>query len=255
MAFWQGAANPMRTLELSGRYYDMLPIGRQQGWTEETLRLPLDRTCFFPIDIYGLGYSDGEPRPAREPLWFPGSFELERDIMRHRIAPCLQAARRIGLPVVYANNSNPLVRGDRSEFGAVLRRTHGLTDAERWQQESPEEFQFSRCVAPQPGDHVVPKLVYSGFFNTHTDTLLRNLRIENLIAVGFATNACVHTTLAEAMYRNYRVVLLRDCTAGMECDDTYKDMALTKAFVRFIETHVGFTATSGQFLEACGSVK
>jgi len=241
----------MRTIELTGRYYDMLPVGAQRGYREESLQLPLDRTAFFPIDVYGLGYSDGEPRPEREPLWFPGSFELERTILRDRIAPCLQAARRIGLPVVYANNGNPDVRADRGEFGAVLRRTHGLTDAERWQQASPEEFRFSACVAPQPGDHVVPKLFYSAFHGTQTETLLRNLGIENLIAVGFATNACVHTTLAEAMYRNFRVILLRDCTAAMECDDTHGDLALTKAFVRFIETHVGFTATSEQFLRAC----
>lgn len=244
----------MATLVLRARYYDMLPIGQQAGYTEEVLELPLAETCFFPIDIYGQGYTDGEPRPSREPLWFPGSYDVEREIMVNRIAPCLSAARRIGLPVVYVNNSNPLVRSDRSEFGDVLRRTHGLTDAERWQTDAPEEFEFSRCVAPQPGDHLVRKLVYSGFHGTFTDTLLRNLGVKYLIAVGFATNACLHTTLTEAMYRNYRVILLRDCTAGMECDDTYRDMTLTRAFVRFIETHVGFTSTSDQFLSACAAL-
>jgi nicotinamidase-related amidase len=84
--------------------------------------------------------------------------------------------------------------------------------------------------------------------------LLRNLGVKNLIAVGFATNACLHTTLTEAMYRNYRVVLLRDCTAGMECDDTYRDMTLTKSFLRFIETHVGYTSTSDDFLAACSKL-
>jgi nicotinamidase-related amidase len=241
----------MPDLVLPARFYDLLPVGRQRGHREETLTLPVERTAFLPIDVYGLGYSEGEPRPEREPLWFPGSFELQRALLRERIAPSLQAARRIGLPVIYANNSNPGVRGDRSEFGAVLRRTHGLTDDERWRRESPEEFQFSACVAPQPGDHVCPKLFYSGFHGTHLDTLLRNLRVETLVVVGFATNACVHTTLTDALYRNYRVVLLRDCTLGMECDDTYRDLALTNAFIRFVETHVGFTSTADAFLEAC----
>jgi hypothetical protein len=53
------------------------------------------------------------------------------------------------------------------------------------------------------------------------------------------------------MYRNFRVILLRDCTLGMECDDTWRDLTLTKSFVRFIETHVGYTATAEQFLQAC----
>ncbi len=130
---------------------------------------------FFPIDIYGRGYSGGEPRPEREPLWFAGSFELEREMIHDRIAPCLAAARRIGMPVVYVNNSNPPVRADLSEFGAVLRRTHGLTDAERWHTEQVAEFEFSACVAPQPGDYLCQKVMYSGFFETNTDTLLRNL--------------------------------------------------------------------------------
>jgi nicotinamidase-related amidase len=240
----------MASIRLKVRYYDMIPVGRSRGEVEDTLDLPVEETAFLPIDVYGKGYSEGEPRPEREPLWFPGSFELVREIMTRRIAPCLETARKNGMPVVYANNSNPLVRADRSEFGFILRRTHGLTDAERWQTERPEEFEFSACVAPRPGDHVARKLVYSGFFSTYLDALLRNLGIRTLVAVGFATNACVHTTLTEAMYRNYRVVLLRDCTAGMECDDTWKDMSLTRSFLRFVETHVGYTSTSADFLEA-----
>ncbi len=62
------------------------------------------------------------------------------------------------------------------------------------------------------------KLFYSGFHLTFLDTLLRNLGVKMLISVGFATNACLHTTLTDAMYRNYRVVLLRDCPHGMECE-------------------------------------
>jgi nicotinamidase-related amidase len=243
------------SLRIKSRFYDMVPIGSQKGYTEVELELALQDTAFFLIDVYGLGFSAGEPKPEREPLWFPGSYELEHEIVTRRIVPCLEAARRLGMKVVYTNNSNPLVRADRSEFGDILRRTHGLTDQERWLTESPEEFQYSECVRPRPGEHESKKLVYSGFFGTQLDTLLRNLAVKNLIAVGFATNACLHTTLTEAMYRNYRVILLRDCTAGMECDDTYQEMALTNAFLRFIETHVGFTATSDEFLRSATAIQ
>ena len=242
-----------RTMNLECQYYDMTPIGRQRGFVKEQLTLKLSQTALFLVDVYGLGYSDGEAVPEREPLWFPGSFELVKGIMRNRIAPCLEASRTAGIPIVYVTNSNPSVRSDLSEFGAVLRRTHGLADRERWDTKLPGEFEFSRCVAPRDGEHVCRKLFYSGFHGTYTDVLLRNLGIKNLIAVGFATNACLHTTLTEAMYRNYRVVLLRDCTAGMECDDTYQDMRLTSSFIRFIETHVGFTSTAEEYAKAISS--
>lgn len=239
-----------KVIKLNGRYYDMKPIGNQRGYTETPLDLDFNETAFFLIDVYGLGYSEGEPKPDREPLWFPGSYEIEYDMMVNRIAPCLEAARKAGMHIIYANNSNPLVRADLSEFGDILRRTHGLTDTERWLTERPEEFEFSKCVRPLPGEYVSRKLFYSGFQGTHLDLLLRNLGIKNLIAVGFATNACVQATLTGAMYNNYRVILLRDSTAGMECDDTYKDMTLTNSFIRFIETHVGFTSTSREFLDS-----
>jgi len=239
----------MKNLNLNARFYDMIPIGDQKGHTDVELDLAFKQTAFLLIDVYGLGYSPGEPKPEREPLWFPGSYEIELDIMANRIAPCLEAARKAGMHIIYSNNSNPLIRGDLSQFGDILRRTHGLTDKERWQTQRPDEFEFSKCVKPKPGEHISEKLFYSGFHGTHLDALLRNLGVKNLIAVGFVTNACVHTTLTDSMYRNYRVVLLRDCTAAMECDDTYKDMTLTNAFIRFVETHVGFTSTSQQFLQ------
>ena len=239
----------MKDLELNARFYDMVPIGNQKGHTDCQLNLKFEETAFFLIDVYGLGYSPGEPKPDREPLWFPGSYELQYDIMVNRISPSLEGARKAGMLVIYSNNSNPLVRADLSQFGDILRRTHGLTDKARWQTERPEEFKFSKCVQPKSGEYVSKKLVYSGFYSTHLDTLLRNLGVKNLVAVGFATNACVQATLTEAMYRNYRVILLRDCTAAMESDDTYKDMAQTSAFIRFIETHVGYTSTSRFFLQ------
>jgi nicotinamidase-related amidase len=241
-----------RTIDLRCQYYDMTPIGRQRGHVTEELTLQLSETALFLVDVYGLGYSEGEPVPEREPLWFPGSFEIVRGIMRDAIAPCLEASRAAAMPIVYVTNSNPAVRSDRSEFGAVLRRTHGLSDRERWGAESPEEFAFSRCVAPREGEPVCKKLFYSGFHGTYTDVLLRNLGIKTLVAVGFATNACLQATLTEAMYRSYRVILLRDCTAGMECDDTYRDMRLTGSFIRFIETHVGFTSSAGELTAALG---
>ena len=65
-------------------------------------------------------------------------------------------------------------RSSRSErVRGVLRRTHGLTDRERWLTEEPNEFEFSRCVVPRQGEYLCRKLFYSGFQGTFTDILLR----------------------------------------------------------------------------------
>jgi nicotinamidase-related amidase len=236
-------------LQISGRYYRMYPPEEYLGHAEEILGLALEQTAFMLIDVYGLGYSPGEPEPARPALFYKGSTEVERRVMVDHVKPALEAARRIGLPIVYLNNSNQMVATQHSEFGSILVRTHGLTVEERWEMD-PVEFRFSKLVEPKPGEYVVRKQMYSGFFETCLETLLRNLRIKNLVVVGFAANACVLGTLNDAVYRNYRIILLRDCTAAMEYHDTIKDQTVTGHIVRHVEAFLGYTTTSQEFVRA-----
>ncbi len=237
-------------LKITGRYYRMYPPDEYLGHAEEVLELHLGETAFMLIDVYGLGYSPGEPEPARPALFYKGSTEVERRVMVDHVKPSLEAARAIGMPIVYLNNSNQMVATQQSEFGSVLVRTHGLAVEERWETD-PVEFRFSKLVEPGPGEYVVRKQMYSGFFETCLETLLRNLRIKNLIAVGFAANACVLGTLNDALYRNYRIVLLRDCTAAMEYHDTMEDQSITRFIIRHIEAFLGYTSTSAEFVRAC----
>jgi ureidoacrylate peracid hydrolase len=68
-------------------------------------------------------------------------------------------------------------------------------------------------LTPQPSDVVVSKQRFSGFYGTDLDTILRGLGIKNLVFTGCTTSVCVESTLRDAMYRDYRCLLLADCTA------------------------------------------
>jgi ureidoacrylate peracid hydrolase len=241
------------SLKIPGRYYRMYPPEAYLGHAEEMLDLALEQTAFMLIDVYGLGYSPGEPEPVRPALFYQGSTEVERRVMVDHIKPALDAARRIGLPIIYVNNANQMVAAQHSEFASVLARTHGLTVEERWETD-PVEFRFSKLVAPQPGEYVVRKQMYSGFFETCLESLLRNLGIKNLVVVGFAANACLQSTLNDALYRNYRIVLLRDCTAAMEYHDTIEEQTITRYVIRHIEAFLGYTATSQDFVRSCDRI-
>jgi nicotinamidase-related amidase len=240
-------------LEISGRYYRMYPPESYLGYAEEVLKLPIEKTAFLLIDVYGLGYSPGEPEPERPALFYKGSTEVERKIMVDNIKPALEASRLIGMPVIYVNNSNQMVASQHSEFGSVLTRTHGLTVEERWETD-PVEFRFSKIIEPKPGEYIVRKQMYSGFFETCLESLLRNLQIKNLIVVGFAANACLQATLTDALFRNYRTLLLRDCTAAMEYHDTINEQSITNYVVRFVEAFLGYTATSKDFVRSCNKI-
>ena len=74
-------------------------------------------------------------------------------------------------------------------------------------------------LEPQPGDLVVSKHRYSGFFETTLDEVLRNLGTKYLLVTGCTTSICVESTVRDAMFRDYTCVVLEDCTAEpLGCD-------------------------------------
>ena len=68
-------------------------------------------------------------------------------------------------------------------------------------------------LRPQPGDIIISKHRYSGFYGTDLDERLRRLGIECLIFTGCTTSVCVESTMRDAMFRDYRCILLADCAA------------------------------------------
>jgi ureidoacrylate peracid hydrolase len=68
-------------------------------------------------------------------------------------------------------------------------------------------------LAPHEGDLVVAKHRYSGFFETPLDSILRGRNIKHIIVTGCTTSVCVESTIRDAMFRDYRCILLEDCTA------------------------------------------
>jgi ureidoacrylate peracid hydrolase len=100
-------------------------------------------------------------------------------------------------------------------------------------------------LAPQDGDIVVSKHRFSGFFETDLDVTLKELGVTSLIFTGCTTSICVESTLRDAFFRDYRCLLLEDCTAepiGSDLPRTNHD-----ASVRVIETLFGSVSDCAAF--------
>lgn len=67
-------------------------------------------------------------------------------------------------------------------------------------------------LIPEPEDIVIPKIRYSGFYNTPLDSILRSRGIRHLIFTGIATNVCVESTLRDGFFLEYFGVVLEDAT-------------------------------------------
>jgi ureidoacrylate peracid hydrolase len=68
-------------------------------------------------------------------------------------------------------------------------------------------------LAPATDDAIVYKSRFSGFYRTELDDLLKQRGIETLIVTGCTTSVCVESTVRDAMFRDYRCLVLEDCTA------------------------------------------
>ncbi len=56
--------------------------------------------------------------------------------------------------------------------------------------------------------------------------------------------------MTDALYRNYRVIVLRDCVATSEFPETEEGRWSNFLAVRYFETCIGYTATAENFISA-----
>lgn len=76
-------------------------------------------------------------------------------------------------------------------------------------------------LSPLPGEIVVEKTRYDGFYGTPLDDLLRVHGIRDLVIVGTVANICVLHTAASAALRWYRVYIPMDAISALNEFDYY----------------------------------
>ncbi|HJM43218.1 MAG: isochorismatase family cysteine hydrolase [Nitrospinota bacterium] len=63
-------------------------------------------------------------------------------------------------------------------------------------------------------DEVIVKHKMSCFYNTRLDEVLRMWGVTGLILCGVSTYVCVESTVRDAYFRDYDIVVVEDCVAG-----------------------------------------
>jgi ureidoacrylate peracid hydrolase len=116
----------------------------------------------------------------------------------------IEAARRAGCPILFIVDSHRAhVRQDR-EF---LKRTPHCLEG-TWGARVIDELE------PQEDDIYLVKRRYSAFFGTDLDLTLKDLGIESVVVAGVVTNICVRSTVHDAFFLGYTVVVPEDCVAA-----------------------------------------
>lgn len=135
----------------------------------------------------------------------------------------LAAARAAGMPVLWLNQTLP---PDDSLF--KKRVVHCLQGT--WGCQVVDDLPIEK------GDIVIPKRRYSSFFQTTLDLTLRERDIRTVIVTGVVTNICVRSTVHDAFFLGYHVIVPEDCV--MATSPAAQEVTLYD-----IDTHYGDVTT------------
>jgi len=140
------------------------------------------------------------------------------------ICELLVVARRAGIPVVYLKmgflpdlsdagcpESPTWLKHLPLRAGAEIVASDGSVSRilvrDTWNTDIVDE------LCPGPGDTVLYKHRYSGFYGTELEAVLRRRGVTTLIVVGATTSVCVDSTVRDAMFRDFHCLVLEDCIA------------------------------------------
>ena len=147
----------------------------------------------------------------------------------------LAAARAAKAPVIFIQTIHENATDSEAWVGRLAGKVAAICRKNTWGAEFTE-------VAPLPSEPVVIKHRYSAFINTRLDSVLRTLKVENLIMTGVSTNVCVESTARQGYMLDYNIVFLSDCTAAYSQEE--HDMSLYN-----MRTHFGVVAASNDIIE------
>jgi nicotinamidase-related amidase len=102
-------------------------------------------------------------------------------------------------------------------------------------------------INPGEQDIHVTKHRFSGFWDTELDSILRNMDVRSLLFAGVNADQCVFTTLQDASFLGYDVLMMEDCVAT-----TSPDYCM-QATVYNVKLLFGFMTTSTALLEGLGA--
>ena len=163
-------------------------------------RLVPGRTVHVAID---------EQNDFLHPQGWYATHDIDISHLRRVVGPTNELnaeCRRRGVPIVWTRHGTKGVEdgGPFMEIRAIL-RDGGL-------RQSTWGYELLADLAPRAEDWYVEKTRLSAFFQTNLEQLLRALGAETVILSGVLTNQCVGATCKDAMFRDFKPIVVEECT-------------------------------------------
>lgn len=167
-------------------------LGKIAPFNQHQMRLNLDKSALLVIDMQRF-FLD----PA-SPTFTCGGLAVLPTLKR-----LISVFRKADRPVIYTRHVH---HPNRLDAGIMGWWWDGMC------LEGSPESEVHADITPLSNEKVILKHRYSTFYNTDLETVLRCLKIEDLVISGIMTNMCCESTARDAYYRDYRVFFLADGT-------------------------------------------
>ena len=270
---------PIRYYQISQLYGPGMPPSGKEGLHTKRFEKSPSRIGLVIVHPWNLGEPDG-PYPIDPGIAIPGQagdwVPKAHGIIAEKIKPVLDAARQAHLAVFHL--AHPAYASRYPQYREIA------ADPELRPQEKPARFEA--CVEPRAVNETWEAEYGADFpgpvWKTHADTfdiakalrplseeavlvdgwqlngLCRRRKIDTLIYVGFMADLClvnIQGAMREMTNKfRYRCVVLRDCTVAYEFAETVEGNWMTFAAIRLIESSLGYSASSDDFIAACRDV-
>ncbi|RLC43402.1 MAG: hypothetical protein DRH44_04925 [Candidatus Coatesbacteria bacterium] len=189
---------------------------KAKGWLKEietfnTHRMELrrERSALLVIDMQRFFLNPNSP------TFTCGGLAIIPSLKR-----LIQAFRDANRPVIYTRHVH---HPDKIDAGIMGWWWEGMCI------EGSEESEVHGDIEPLPAEKQVLKHRYSAFYDTDLETVLRCLKVEDLVISGIMTNLCCESTARDAYFRDLRVFFLADGT-GTICEEMHIASLLNLAF-------------------------
>lgn len=271
---------PIRFYQIAQLYGPGMPSSGVEGLHTNVLEKPVENVGLVLVHMWNLGEADGPypinsdaHKPGEASDWVPTAHEIIAD----KIAPVLEMARKTGIEIFHLAQSGyakkypqylEIAADPELNPADVKAQVKGCimprSVKELWSDEygsafpgpvwvtHTDKFNIAKAVRPLSTESVL----LNGY---QLNGLCRRKKIDTLIYVGFMADLClvnVPGAVREMASRfKYRCIVLRDCTTAYEFSETHEGKWMTFAAIRMIESGLGFSATSDDFIGACKAVE
>ncbi len=251
-------------LRISPRYYRW-HVDPGVDWVETNTeyayldwRIPLDQAALVLVDVWEGHYlADCESRI--------------NEISEKHLSPLLVSVRKAGMEVIHAPSPDTAKRQAgwvRLADGNPLRKTDPAWPPKDFVQKESDYASYARPFEPRDSEldrlrrdrkihaHALPREgepVVSNGEELHQYCKQKGILF--LFYAGFNTNCCILLRdygILAMRDRGYEVIMIRDCTTGMESYDSQSQMLQTTGTILFLEM---FRATSITSEEIIGSLE